>query len=92
MKVGSAIRYVDPHGVAHDALVTARHDGKPQDSDESISEQHCINLVYVSENLAERDQYGRQIKRESSVQAKASTGAAHGRYWQPRATKVDCSE
>jgi hypothetical protein len=39
-----------------------------------------LNLVFVSDKDSEVDQYGRQIKRETSVVAEKNQ-AAHGRFW-----------
>jgi hypothetical protein len=79
--IGSAVTYVDPVGVEHDAIVTARFDGAYNDSAEAINPAMAINVVYVSGDPAETDQYGRQIKRETSVQGEASGVTAHGRFW-----------
>lgn len=78
--VGSSVTYVDEHGLEHDALVTARHDGKGRDSTEPIDTKMCINLLIVSDDATQQDQYGRQIQRFSSVQGENSF-AAHGRFW-----------
>lgn len=72
MNHGDSIRYVDEFGKAHNALVTADH----QPSEKRPS----VNLVYVSTEDSETDQYGRQIKRATSVVHKDNQGA-HGRYW-----------
>ena len=79
-QVGSACTYVDEVGVEHDALITARHDGKVG---EPIDPRYSVNLLYVSDDVDERDQYGRQIKRASSVQGEASGVTANGRFWRP---------
>ena len=80
-QVGSAVTYVDPLGVEHAAIITARFDGKSGDSAEPIDATKCVNVVYVSSNADEFDQYGRQLKRETSVQGGASGVTAHGRFW-----------
>ncbi len=52
--VGEPVVYTDSRGGKHAALVTAPWSAT------------CINLVMVSDNEAEQDTYGRQIKRETS--------------------------
>lgn len=72
MDIGSTVEYVDPVGRAHSALVTANWGAD--------SPTRALNLVYVSEDEAEHDQYGRQIKRDTSV-VHESVQPAHGRFW-----------
>lgn len=80
--VGDKVTYVDEVSVPHDALVVARHDGKPRESTEDIDPKYSINLVYVSDDHKNKhDQYGTQIERASSVQGEASGVTAHGRFW-----------
>jgi hypothetical protein len=69
--VGSRVIYTDPVGREHDALVTADWGNTPTGS---------INLVYVSDDEASTDQYGRQIERKTSVVHKESQ-AAPGNFW-----------
>lgn len=76
-EVGKHVVYVDPQGVAHDAVVTVwwsldyyRKEGK---------EPGC-NLVYVSGDPAKDDTYGRQIERSTSV-IHMGVQPAHGNYW-----------
>lgn len=66
--VGEAVIYTDTSSVDHAALVTVVHGA------------FCINLLYVSDNPEEQDQYGRQIKRFSSVSI-MSDHTAHGNYF-----------
>jgi hypothetical protein len=73
MDIGSEITYTDPRGRKHRALVTANWG-----IDTPVK---AVNLVYVSDDEGETDQYGRQIKRDTSVPHKDSQ-AAHGRYWE----------
>lgn len=75
MKISDAVIFVDQLGVEHNALLTAVH-GTTDQFDPSV------NLLYVSGNTTESDQYGRQINRESSVVHTSSQGA-HGNYWRP---------
>lgn len=70
-KIGDAVVFCDPMGNDHEALITANHGNTP------IS---CVNLVWVSDNEAETDTYGRQIKRESSCQHQGPS-TAHGNYF-----------
>lgn len=66
--------YIDPQNMAHMALVTA---------DWNITEEDplgSVNLVYVSDNTEETDQYGRQIKRDTSVPHETKQSAP-GRKW-----------
>lgn len=67
-KVGEAIKWHDPQGIEHDALVTA------------VWSPTCINVVVVSKDESKGDQYGRQIERHTS-QTHASSNRVHGYYW-----------
>lgn len=66
--IGETVVYVDPHAVAHSALVT------------QVWSDTCINVVFVSSDAAKEDTYGRQIERETSC-LHQSTQPAPGRYW-----------
>ena len=68
---GDAIIYHDPVGKPHNAIITAAWGG---------TEAGCVNLAYVSSDPNERDPYGQQIKRESSVTHCSNTNV-WGRYW-----------
>jgi hypothetical protein len=70
-QIGDAVVYVDAVGDEHQAVVTNVFGTTPASA---------INLVYVSGDESERDQYGRQIKRETSVVHQDSQ-SAHGRFW-----------
>jgi hypothetical protein len=85
MEIGDAVRYYDGHGKKHSAIVTQVW-GCPAGATEP-----SLNLVYVSPEESETDQYGRQIKRNTSVVHRDSQGA-HGCYWERRVTKVDHDE
>ena len=67
-QIGDVVIYHDEVGVPFNALVTDVHGPV------------CINVTHVTSNPDERDPYGRQIKRVSSVTHK-SMGQAHGRYF-----------
>lgn len=71
MQIGDAVEYVDEVAKPHDALVTAIH---------GVGETPSVNLVLVTSDEAQTDQYGRQIKRETSV-VHNSHQMAHGRFW-----------
>lgn len=79
--VGDKVTYVDEVGVPHDALVTNRWDGRAEDSADNIDPKMAINVVYVTDDPSQKDQYGWQIKRAASVQGEASGVTAHGRFW-----------
>ncbi len=66
--VEETVVWHDTKGKGHEVLVTAVHN------------DHVINIVRVSNNKNEQDQYGRQLKRESSVTHK-SMSQVHGNYW-----------
>lgn len=74
--VGDHVRYCDERGVHHHALVQAvwekEYEGKPVPIG--------LNLVYISTNVAEMDQYGRQIKHAASVIHKSGQSAP-ANYW-----------
>jgi hypothetical protein len=67
-RVGQFVKWHDPTGVEHDALVTA------------VWNPLLVNLVVVSKDTAKIDQYGRQIERQTSSSHK-SCYQAHGFYW-----------
>lgn len=71
--IGDSVFYTDEVGVEHTAIVTANWGGidNPDAS---------INVVYVSDDESQRDQYGRQIVRQTSVVPKHNQ-PAHGRFY-----------
>jgi hypothetical protein len=69
---GKLVQYTDEVGKVHNALVTICHGG-----DLGVN---AINLVYVSDDATQRDPYGRQIARASSVSAQGPH-TAHGRFY-----------
>lgn len=73
MRVGDAVKFVDTHGIRHNALVTAVWGEGPL---------AALNLVYVLQDPGRQDQYGRQIERPSSVTSHAVTQAP-GYFWAP---------
>lgn len=66
--VGQHVKWHDPVGVEHDALITA------------VWNPTLVNLVIVSKDDNRTDQYGRQIERQTSSSYK-SMNQAHGFYW-----------
>lgn len=73
MQIGDHVTYVDSRAVEHEALVTATFS-------DPTKQEPSANVVYVSTDEGEHDQYGRQIKRDTSVPHERDQ-AAHGRYW-----------
>lgn len=72
VKIGEAVTYVDPTGKERAALVTEVH---------GTVLPCCINIVVVTDNDKQIDDYGRKTERHSSVSHASSTGIAHGNYW-----------
>lgn len=73
-QIGGAVIYTDTVGKDHAALVTNGFGAN------GIGKSAAINVVYVSDDQARLDGYGRQIERESSVQHQHIT-STHGRFW-----------
>lgn len=71
MKVGQSVVYVDPRRQERPALVTAIH---------SSYENPSINVVFVNDDEAQRDNYGQKIERATSVPHQ-SDQKAPGNYW-----------
>lgn len=69
VQVGDSVLFTEPNGTDRQALVTA------------VWSPSCINVVFVDGDEAKQDQYGRQIKRATSVSWAGSTGVAHGYIW-----------
>lgn len=80
VQVGDTVDFYDPVGDRYNALVTTvfavGHPGTEGYDDQTPA----INVVYVSGEESETDQYGRQIRRHTSVVHK-SRQSAHGMYW-----------
>lgn len=85
-KVGDAVIYVDQYGLEHFALLTAvwgeiRNQTLVENGVErEVTIYPSVNLVLVTPNEESKDQYGRQIVRETSV-VHTTNQYAHGRYW-----------
>lgn len=75
MKEGDAVIYVDPLGNDRPAVLTAVWGSGPTPA---------VNLVFVSDDQAKKDTYGRQIERATSV-VHQSGQAAPGNYWREAA-------
>lgn len=74
--IGDPVSFFDAYGKQHMALVTQRFDG----GDPEKYPFPAINVVLVSQDESQKDQYGRQITRYTSVVHK-SNQSAHGMYW-----------
>ncbi len=73
VKIGDSVKFIDAMRNKHHALVTA------------VWSEHCINLVFVSEDENRTDQYGRQIERHTSVihiSQQTGEGAPFGMVWE----------
>jgi hypothetical protein len=66
--IGKACSFFDPRGVRHDALIT------------NVFGSHCVNVIYVNDNEAQTDDYGRKMMRATSVMH-GNVQQAHGNYW-----------
>jgi hypothetical protein len=69
--LAEAVIFTDTKGQDHNALVTA------------VWGPTCVNLLWVSDDTDKKDQYGRQIERNSSV-PHVSMAGAHGYYFRFR--------
>ena len=67
--VGEPVTYTNPVGKRFNALVTA------------VWGPNCINLVYVTDDENQTDNYGRKLAREASLMRK-SGDSAHGQFWE----------
>ena len=80
--IGDAVIFVDARGVEHTALVTCIF-GDFEHCDDTHGEHRTgpsLNVVFVSDDPAKYDTYGRQIERSTSV-VHGSDQAAHGMFW-----------
>ena len=76
VKIGDAVVFINATGQEFFALVTEVWDG----GDPSKIPNPSLNVVYISDDYAARDQYGRQVARSTSV-VHQSNQAAHGMKW-----------
>lgn len=74
---GDVVQYVDEHGVEHSALVTTCWGVREYEPEVSGP---AINVAYVSKDPNARDQWGQQMKHDSSVVHRSSQSAP-GRFW-----------
>jgi hypothetical protein len=65
---GKACVFVDPVGKAHAALIT------------EVWGPQCVNVVYVTDEDGQSDNYGQKLVRSTSVMH-GSVQQAHGNYW-----------
>lgn len=75
ISIGDPVTFVDEHGMERPALVTAIWGNEVFDDDPP-----SLNLVIVEKDQGATDQYGRQIRRETSV-VHQKRQAAGGFYW-----------
>jgi hypothetical protein len=78
VEIGDAVIFVDPYGREHNAIVTTTFQGGGHPGDDGP--RPAVNLVYVSSDDSQTDQYGRQIARNTSV-VHQSNQSAHGMFW-----------
>lgn len=89
VKIGQAVIFIDEQRVEHDALVTMTwgktewDDEKPlvSDTSEKTNWPTCLNLVYVLNDEARSDQYGRQTRHVTSVVHESLQQSAGGYMW-----------
>lgn len=67
--VGAYVRFIDPTGREHDALITG------------VWGPQCINLVYVLKDPKQEDVYGRKTNKQYTSIMHGSVQQAHGNYW-----------
>lgn len=79
MKVGDPVVYVDPLSVPRNAVLTAVWDS----NDSEKYPNPAVNLIFVSNDTAKHDSYGRQIERQTSCAHVSSEWAktCPGNYW-----------
>ena len=80
VKIGDGVTFYNEFGKPRQALVTAVHGEVVYSGNGDLIQVPCVNLVFVSDDEARHDNYGRQIERTSSVVHKSSQ-PAHGMYW-----------
>ena len=76
MRIGAHVSFVDEYAVAHHAICTQVWDA----GDPEKYPTPAINLLFVSDDESQTDQYGRQIVRKTSV-VHHSQQSAHGFYY-----------
>jgi hypothetical protein len=78
VKTGDAVVFVDPTGRSHNALVTQVWGPETYPDDNGV--HPSVNLVWVETDPKYKDQYGQQIKHDTSVVHRVNQ-AAHGMFW-----------
>ena len=75
--VGKVVTFVDSVSVEHDALVTAVWTGMAAEP----GAKPGVNLIYVLDDVARTDQYGRQIDRSATSVVHKGNQPAPGMFW-----------
>lgn len=81
LKAGTHVIYIDERYEKHNALVTQVHGAvEGWESDKFTGPERkwyipCVNLLFVAADEYAKDQYGRQIERESSIVHKSNNSA-----------------
>jgi hypothetical protein len=82
LEIGSHVVFVTPDRERLSALVTAVH--SQGDANEHFAKYGlwpCVNVVFVTNDEAKQDPYGRQIARQSSASHGKSQGLPQGNCW-----------
>jgi hypothetical protein len=72
--IGKPVSFADPWGKLHEAFITYCFSVGEDD------EPMCINVVFVSQDAAKTDQYGRQVERYTSVMRRGEF-STHGMWF-----------
>lgn len=80
LNIGDPVIFVDSTRVAHHALVTCVFDPSATWGEKDGKPLPGCNILYVHEDPARDDPYGRQIERETSV-VHQSWQPGGGNYW-----------
>ncbi len=89
LDVGMAVRYCSEDRVWYDALITAIH-GEPRTVRVSCTDNvgevdahqyPCVNLSFVSSDENAKDQYGRQMVRDTTSITHYGQYVASGFFW-----------
>jgi len=90
LEVGMSVVFIDENYLEHHALLTAIHgdpeghervvDGSGDLEASSVIVWPCVNLVFADPEPGAQDQYGRQLKRDSSC-AHWLDNSARGHCW-----------
>lgn len=77
LNIGQHVIYVDPRGRERSALVTAVH---AKEWHQAHGTEVGVNVAFIADEDAQRDDYGRKVHRETSV-VHQSVQPASGNYW-----------